>query len=349
VSLLIGVLAATGASALYSLGIGVQAIDARDAGRQHALRISLLTHLLRRGRWLAGTAMTAFGWPLQILALLFAPLEVVQPALAIGLLILLALGERLLGERPGPRELVAVCAIVAGVAGIAALAPERTTNHVHGIALVLVLALLAAAALAPFVAQAIGRDIANLAMVGAGLAFAWGALATKLVADAASGGHWLSAAVWAAAAIAASLFGLTAEMSALQRRPAILVAPVVFVAQTFVPVMLAPLILHESFLDTPLSGVPLLACMLVLLTGATTLARSPALLALSARRRGSEAQSRGGDAQRGNDGSGRPDSRAARRAETSVPTARKSPVDPWSRITMTSPAPSGREKRSPPN
>ncbi len=280
-SLLIGILAATGASTLYSLGIGVQALDARDTSHRHTLRISLLTELLRSGRWLAGTAMTALGWPLQIVALLFAPLEVVQPALAIGLLVLLALGERLLGERPGGRELAAVCAIVLGVIGIAALAPDRSTHHAHGIALLVVLAVLGVAALIPFLAQFVGRPVANLSMLGAGLAFAWGALATKLVADAASGGHWPAAVLWGAAAISASIVGLTAEMSALQHRPAILVAPVVFVAETFVPVMLAPLILHVSFLNTPLSGVPLLICLLVLLGGATVLARSPALLALS--------------------------------------------------------------------
>jgi drug/metabolite transporter (DMT)-like permease len=217
-SLLIGILAATGASTLYSLGIGVQAIDARATSQRHTLRISLLGQLLRRGRWLAGTAMTALGWPLQIVALLFVPLEVVQPALAIGLLVLLALGERMLGERPGRRELTAVCAIVAGVVGIAALAPDRTTQHVHGVALVLVLTLLGAAALAPFVAHFLGRSIANLTMIAAGLAFAWGALATKLVADAASGDHWLTAVLWGAAAITASVVGLIAEMSSAARR-----------------------------------------------------------------------------------------------------------------------------------
>ena len=66
---------------------------------------------------------------------------------------------------------------------------------------------------------------------------------------------------WAAAAAAAAVVGLTCEMSALQRRPAILVAPVVFVVQTLVPVLLAPLVVHASFLDSPLSGVPLLRCL----------------------------------------------------------------------------------------
>ena len=291
--------------------------------------------------------MTALGWPLQIVALLFVPLEVVQPALAIGLLVLLALGERMLDERPGRRELTAVCAIVAGVVGIAALAPDRTTQHVHGVALVLVLTLLAAAALVPFVAHFLGRSIANLTMIAAGLAFAWGALATKLVADAASGDHWLTAVLWGAAAITASVVGLIAEMSALQQRAAILVAPVVFVAQTFVPVMLAPLILHESFLDSPLSGVPLVFCLLVLLAGATTLARSPALLALSGSRERELAQRLREESQLGVVGSGTPDSRDSRSATTSLLTAREAPAEAGSLTTTMSPAPGLRENAAP--
>jgi drug/metabolite transporter (DMT)-like permease len=332
VSLLIGIAAATVASSLYSLGIAVQAVDARQAGDEYTLRLSLLTHLLTRGRWLAGTAMTASGWPLQIVALWFAPLEVVQPALASGLLVLLLMGERLLGERPGRRELLAVGAIIAGVAGIAALAPPRSTHHVHGIALVLVLALLAFAALLPYLAQLLGRAMANLTMVGAGLAFAWSGLATKLVADAAHNNHWLTAVAWAIAAIAASVVGLTAEMSALQKRPAILVAPVVFVAQTFVPVALAPLLFHESFVDTPLSGVPLLGCLGVLLAGATILARSPALLALSGREK---------QAQLASVENGRPESPADLSSAATRPTAREDPADPASVTTTTSPARTG--------
>lgn len=337
-SLLIGVLAAAGASTLYSLGIGVQSIDARTASPEHTLRISLLTQLLRRGRWLLGTAMTALGWPLQIVALLFAPLEVVQPALAVGLLVLLALGERMLGEKPGRRELGATFAIVAGVAGVAALAPARQTHHVGGFALLAVLAALGATALIPFAAQMLRRPIANVAMIGAGLAFAWGALATKLVSDAASGGRWVAALGWGAAAIVASVVGLTAEMSALQKRPAILVAPVVFVAQTFVPIMLAPLVFHESFLHTPASGIPLLACLIVLLIGATVLARSPALLAISRRR---EHDAAGQLTLEGSGVAANPDSRTA--APTQPMVRSDVAAEPAIRSTTTSPGRSGRE------
>jgi len=281
VSLLIGIALAAGASTLYSLGIAVQALDARDVARHHALRISLLGQLVRRMRWLLGTGMTALGWPLQIIALAYAPLVVVQPALALGLVVLLAAGERMLGERPGRRERLSVAAIVAGVAGIAALAPHHSTRHVHGIGLVIVLTLLGAAAFTPFALQLAGRRIANATMIGAGLGFAWSGLVNQFVADAARNGHWGTALAWAAASAAAAIVGLTCEMSALQRRPAILVAPVVFAVQTVVPVMLAPLVVHASFLDSPLSGVPLLGCLLVLLAGATAIARSPALLALA--------------------------------------------------------------------
>jgi hypothetical protein len=202
-----------------------------------------------------------------------------------------------------------------------------------------VLTVLAGAALSPFIAQFARRPIANLSIIGAGLAFAWGALATKLVADAASGQHWLTAGLWAVAAISASIVGLTAEMSALQKRAAILVAPIVFVAQTFVPIMLAPLILHESFLDTPLSGIPLLFCLGVLLAGATTLARSPALLALSGRRE--REQNQGASVENGS-----PESLDARSADTTRPSSRVAPAEPLSVKTTTSPARSERDGTS---
>src|ERR1039457_3224503 len=103
-SLLIGIALASGASTLYSLGIAVQSLDARVSAREHALRISLLTHLATRARWLFGTGMTAIGWPLQILALSSVPLVVVQPALASGLLGPLLLRGGVLGGAAGRRR-----------------------------------------------------------------------------------------------------------------------------------------------------------------------------------------------------------------------------------------------------
>src|SRR5438067_9389924 len=101
VDLVLGILAAFGASSLYSLGIGLQAMDAKQAPREEHLRLTLAWWLVRRARWVAGTALSVAGFPLQVLALMLAPLVVVQPALAMGLLVLMVIGERMLKEPAG--------------------------------------------------------------------------------------------------------------------------------------------------------------------------------------------------------------------------------------------------------
>lgn len=280
-SLLIGIAAAAGASSLYSVGIAVQALDARGMHADHALRLALAGQLLRRGRWLAGTALTILGWPLQILALAYAPLVVVQPSLAFGLLVLLAAGERLLDEHAGRRELLAVCAIVAGVAGVAALAPEHTTTHAGTLTLVIVLSAIALGGTAPYLLRAAGRSQPNVTMLGAGAGFAWSGVVSKFVSDAVSRGHWAGALAWAAGSAIASGVALLSEMSALQERPAILVAPVVFVVQIVVPIAAAPLLFRENILRTPASGLPMIVCLAVLLAGTVVLARSPLLLTIT--------------------------------------------------------------------
>jgi drug/metabolite transporter (DMT)-like permease len=282
VSLLLGIAAAAAASTLYSLGIAVQALDARETDVDHGLRVKLIGDLLRRRRWVAGTGMTVLGWPLQLLALSFAPLVIVQPALAAGLIVLLLVAQRMLAEAAGPREVLAVGAIVAGVAGMAILAPGRSTHHPSHLALAVALVVLGLACCLPYLLRMIGRPRPVVTMLGAGFCFAWSGLVTKLVSDALAGRHWGTALAWALATGVASGIGLLSEMSALQVRPAIQVAPVVFVVQTVVPVALAAVLLDEGFFATAYSGVPLLACLGVLLAGATVLARSRLLLVLTA-------------------------------------------------------------------
>jgi drug/metabolite transporter (DMT)-like permease len=279
--LVLGMAAAAAASTLYSLGVALQAMDAKQAPHEEHLRLALAWGLLRRARWLAGTGLSMLGFPLQVLALLLAPLVVVQPTLAAGLLVLMFFGERMLGEHAGRYEYAAMCAIALGVIGAGLCAPPRSTTHTsERLTITLVLVALALASLVPYVLRVINRARADITMVGAGLAFAWSGVATKLAADDLSSHHLLVAALWALSTAGASAVGMLSEMSALQSRPAIQVAPVVFVTQTVVPVVLAPLLLGERFSSTPLGGVPLAASLLVLISGAALLARSPLLLAL---------------------------------------------------------------------
>ena len=170
--------------------------------------------------------------------------------------------------------------------------------------------------------------MASVTMVGAGLAFAWSGVATKLASDDLSHGRLVLAAAWGLSTAAASAVGALSEMSALQSRPAIQVAPVVFVTQTIVPVVLAPLLLGESFSATPLGGIPLSMSLAVLVVGAWMLARSPLLLALMAAERVNEAS--------GSTPSPSPASQPAIRS-----TAPNDELEPSSVTTTTSPARTG--------
>lgn len=280
--LALGIAAAVGASCLYNTSIALQALEAREVPGEHSLRVSLIGKLLRNRRWLGATALGLLGWPLEIAALLLAPLTVVQPCLASGLILLLWLGATRLGEAPGRREMLAVAAIVVGVGGVAWAAPERTTDHAGTAAIGLALGLVAIPIAAPYMLRGRAAAFGILAVLSAGCGYAWTAIASKLLTDELAAGAILVAVAWLATAAASEGLALLSEMSALQRRSATHVAPTMFAVQILVPVLLAPLIFGESWGDTPRGGIALVAFMAVAVAGTVLLAGSPAVGAVIA-------------------------------------------------------------------
>ena len=278
--LALGIVAAIGASLLYNTSIALQALEAREVPVEHTLRPSLIGRLLRSRRWIGATALGFLGWPLEIVALLLAPLTVVQPCLASGLILLLWLGATKLGEAPGVREGLAVGAIVLGVAGVAWAAPDRSTDHAGTAAIALALALVAIPIALPYLLRRRGRPAGTLAVISAGCGYAWTAIASKLLTDELAVGALLVAAAWLATAAASEGLALLSEMSALQERPATRVAPVMFAVQVLVPVVLAPLIFNESWATTPLGGAALVFFMGVAVSGTVLLAGSRAVGAM---------------------------------------------------------------------
>jgi hypothetical protein len=275
--LALGIVAAVGASCLYNTSIALQALEAREVPHEHALRVSLIGRLVRNRRWLGATALGLVGWPLEIAALLLAPLTVVQPCLASGLILLLWLGTTRLGESPSRRDYLSVAAIVVGVVGVAWAAPERTTEHADAATVALALALVALPVLAPYAVRGRSSPPGSLMVLSAGCGYAWTAIASKLLTDELAAGTALVAAAWLTTAAASEGLALLSEMSALQRRPATRVAPAMFAVQVLVPVALAPLIFGESWADTPLGGVALLAFMSLAVAGTILLAGSRAV------------------------------------------------------------------------
>lgn len=273
----LGIAAAIAASLLYNTSIALQALEAREVPGEHSLRPSLIGKLVRNKRWLGATALGLAGWPLEIGALLLAPLTVVQPCLASGLILLLWLGAKKLGEAPGRREWTAVAAIVVGVAGVAWAAPDRTTDHAGTGAIALALVLVAIPIAAPYALRGRAAALGLLPVISAGFGYAWTAIASKLLTDELAAGALIVAVAWLATAAASEGLALLSEMSALQRRPATHVAPVMFAVQVLVPVLLAPLIFGESWATTPLGGVALVGFMAIAIAGTTLLAGSRAV------------------------------------------------------------------------
>lgn len=240
----LGLAAAVLAAACYECGYVLQALDARVAPAELALRASLLVRLASQRRWLAGTALSVLGAGLQITALALAPVTLVQPVLAMGLVGLLALARLRLGERVSATGAVGAAALIAGVAGADIANPERSSGVTSVPALVLLLAPIAFLTLLPYLLR--DRAPVGLAVAAAAGGDALAAVALKLTADAVAVGTLLPAVVAAAAAAVAGGLALTAEMSALRVLPATRVAPVVLGAQVIVPAVAAVVAFGEA-------------------------------------------------------------------------------------------------------
>jgi drug/metabolite transporter (DMT)-like permease len=274
---------ALAAACCYETGYALQAIEARRAPADRALRPSLMAYLVRRPLWVGATALSLLGWPLQIIALAHAPLTLVQPVLALGLVLLLVLGVKILGEHVGPREIAAVALIIAAVGVFAWAAPREPGEVERSAGLVVALGILAAVTVAPYVISFLrrGHFPMLLLVASAGAADGMAAFVAKIVAQDATEGALLAVAAWAALVAAVVIVGVISESTALQQFAATRVAPTVLVMQIVIPVVMAPLVGGEGWSNTPLGGAVLVMALVAVAAGAGLLASSPAVAQLA--------------------------------------------------------------------
>jgi drug/metabolite transporter (DMT)-like permease len=277
-SVVAGVALAAVASVLFNLAIVIQAREAREVHRSSGVHLSLLVRLMRRPRWLVGSLLGLLAFPLQTIALLWAPLTAVQPADAAGLLVLLFLGTRMLDESVGRREVLAVVAIVVGIVVLTIAAPKREVTHVKGAEVIVPMVLVALIALAPLALRRWVGASSRFVVLGAGFAFALGAFCAKIVADAIDRKAWAAMVVAVGLAAAAAAVGTLSEQTALQRRQATQVAPIIFAIELLVPVALAVLVVGEDWERSSLAGI--LVALALVVGGALSLARTPTVARL---------------------------------------------------------------------
>lgn len=268
VAILLGGLTST----MYALATTLQALEARRTPTASALRASLIESLVRRKLWLLGTACGLLAWPIQAVALSLASVAIVQPALGLGLIVLLVLGVRMLHERVGPREIAGALSITAAIAALGWAAPPETGAFTRA-GQAVVVALLAVAALGPYALRALHRADGLPTSIAAGLGWAAVGLSTALIDDAIANRDVVGFLLWGAGTAAAAWSGLLSEMTALQTWPATRATPVVFGLEMALPAALAPLITKTSPSHT---GVFVLA-LFVALGGAVLLGSSRAV------------------------------------------------------------------------
>lgn len=107
-------LAASLANALTSI---LQRIGVEDAPEDTTLRLSLITHALRRGVWLLGFAFLVGSFVMQAIALHLGELSSVQPILTTELLFLVVILVLWFHVKVGFREWASAIAAAAGLAG----------------------------------------------------------------------------------------------------------------------------------------------------------------------------------------------------------------------------------------
>lgn len=273
--LTLGVGAAVLSSVLFNVGLVLQALEARKAPPSLSLRLGLLVTLVRRWRWVAGWLLGIVGVAPQVVALMIAPFVLVQPALTVGLLLVLAIGVRAFGEHVTTSAWVGVGAIIAGVALVAGGAPGHAETHRRGLVVVVVVAAVVVASLVPFLLRKTRLDSPLAIMVASGAGFAATNIATKLLSDDIGAGHYVNAAAWIVVTAGAGVIATLSGMTAFQKSPATVVVPVTTAVQTFLPIVLEPLFLRERWGSAPLAGGLIAAGMIVALAGTVLVARTP--------------------------------------------------------------------------
>jgi drug/metabolite transporter (DMT)-like permease len=268
-------------------------VEKQALGRLPALNgrrvVSLALTLLSSPRWMTGFTLMLCGLGLQVLALLFAPVTVVQPVIASGVAVVLILSRLVLREHLGQVEYacVAVMAVAVVLLGLSAGGAADVGHRVSGVALAAVaipscqLALLAAVSTMRAGARKHRPPVTGVAYgVATGLFYGVAALAIKALSGALLHRHGIIAVVIAVLSspylyvmAVCSAAGLVLFQTALQRCRIAIVAPVSNVLGSMYFMVVGTWLFHERLPSDPmllalrLLGIVIACCVVVVLSG----------------------------------------------------------------------------------
>jgi drug/metabolite transporter (DMT)-like permease len=202
---LAGLLIAVLAAVLFAVGAVLQHEAAADSTSSSGLS---LARLVRRPRWVFGQTATMLGTGSQVVALALAPVAVVQPMLAVGLVVALGLRAVRLRAVPLRRELLGAGLTTAGLAVFLVAARPRPAHHLAQPSTLAVIVAVALSVLLVAGATLFGHGAHGALACGtaAGIAAGIGAVLISVGIRSLREGGWVHAlagiAIWGALVVA---------------------------------------------------------------------------------------------------------------------------------------------------
>lgn len=257
---------------------------AQTASNDKALRLSLIMELLRRPKWIAGISLLILGYGLQLVALAYGPVALVQPIVITELAFAVPFALARRRRTAGWREWAGIGGVLVGVcAFLIAASPQSGEPDTSGTSWLIALlpVAIAIAAAVRFGARSTGPVRAMSLAAAAGLAFGVLAVLTKSITYVARAGADQVLTSWQLyAAVVCGIGALVLSQSAYQAGPLAYSMPVVAITEPIMAVMLGATVLGEQiFLSGPVLLVEFFA-VLIACTGITLLATSPTVLSI---------------------------------------------------------------------
>lgn len=244
-----------------------------------AMRLSLMTRLVRQKVWLAGIGLVIVAAVCQAIALATGPIAVVQPIFVIELPLTLLVAGLVMRVRADAVVWSGVAAVTAGLAlGMAAAAPVEGRDTVEDFAWIPALLVTGAFEAGLIVAALRTRGNARAALLGLAAACGY-ALTAALMKDAMAnlddGGVVALLASWQLYATAAAGVGaLFLLQNALQAGSLVAVQPMLTLGDALISILYGVTLFDEE-LRTGWWLLPELVALALVATGCVRLARTP--------------------------------------------------------------------------
>jgi hypothetical protein len=274
----IAIVAALGAALVFGFSSVAEQRGTKRVEKRRALSPRILLDLVRQPLWVAAIGGTLMGFTLQVVALGFGELALVQPILVFDL-VFAVLINAYLRRVWDPRVILGVLACAVGIGGFLAIArPHGGTTNVGFFVILPLAAGLAFGVGGCLTAARRSETLRPLALaLACGICYGVSAFLVKMVVGRGFPGMLSDWPIYALAIVAP--VGFILNQDAFQSSKGTVIAPVLSIITACDPIIsiaLASVWLHETLNNTPLGIVGEVIALMLMVTGIVVIAhRSP--------------------------------------------------------------------------